>query len=116
MPKKPDDLKRYLFRAWMAYLLGVLLCYILLLVFTPPASHALEYLIVSLLGGLLPGGWYVGYRWIRQQMDEGVIRPHTSDAFNTLAFGMFLFVGPLLYVPAMLFGLVRLLRLARAER
>lgn len=113
MPQKNDDLKRWLFRAWIAYLAGAALACGWMLLTGAEGFSAAESIVLSLLAGLVTGGWYIGGWWVRRQAVDGIIAPTLENAMNTLLFAGVLLIGPLLFVPAMLVGLLRLRRLTR---
>ena len=115
MPQQTDALKRWLFRAGIAYLTGTALaCGWLLFASTAqPEFTATECILLSLLAGVVTGGWYIGGWWVRRQAAEGIIAPTLENAMNTLLFAGVLLIGPLLFVPAIVAGLLRLRRLTR---
>lgn len=115
MPRDPEKLKRLLFRAGLAYLTGFAAAcgWQLFASAAQPEFTAAECIILSLLAGVVTGGWYIGGWWVRRQAAEGIIAPTIENAMNTLLFAGLLVIGPLLFLPAMLAGLMRLRRLTQ---
>jgi len=113
MPQQTDALKRWLFRAGIAYLTGTALACVWLLLTGAADFSGAECILLSLLAGVVTGGWYIGGWWVRRQAAEGIIAPTLENAMNTLLFAGVLLIGPLLFVPAIVAGLLRLRRLTR---
>ena len=116
MPQQPEALKRYISRSGLAYLAGFLAAvgWQLFTEGAQPDFSATECLILSLLAGLVTGGWYIGGWWIRQQVTEGIIAPTLENTMNTLLFAALVIISPLLFLPAMLAALLRLRRMTKA--
>lgn len=113
MPQQTQALKRYLLRAGGAYLAGALVAcgWMLLTERSSEDFSAAGCLVLSLMAGLVTGGWYIGGYWIRKQVTDGIIAPTLENAMNTLLFAALVLISPLLFIPAILAGLLRLHRL-----
>lgn len=112
MPETRSELKRYLFKALLFFIAGMAILYALacgLPKWLNQYSFIAEQwrgLVNMLVGGVCVGGVYTAGSFVARRTEQNG-RGGVS-VFNTGAYGFFLLIAPLTFIPAMVVALRRL--------